>query len=98
MPDQPDDPETHKEAPPSAETGDDDTIRRLLQRSLAEEDGADVDVRLLVQKRLRERSQGKFYGEGWSTSIEPPVARYLVTSLIMLVIAVAVYVVLTVGS
>jgi hypothetical protein len=73
------------------EADDDRSVRELLQRALGAPAEPDIDVLALVQKRLRERSGGKFYGEGWSTSGEPPVAKYLVTSLLMLLIALAVY-------
>ena len=43
-----------------------------------------------VQKKIRQRSRGKFYGDGWSTSKAHP-STYLVTSLIMLVILLAIY-------
>jgi len=43
-----------------------------------------------VQRKLRMRSRGKFYGDGWSTS-ESPKTTYLVTSLIMLVLVVLVF-------
>jgi hypothetical protein len=47
-----------------------------------------------VQKRLRERSGGKFYADPWATSRQPPVATYLVTSVIMLLIVLGIYLVL----
>jgi hypothetical protein len=43
-----------------------------------------------VQKKIRQRSRGKFYGDGWSTSKAHP-STYLITSLIMLVILLAIY-------
>ena len=43
-----------------------------------------------VQRKLRMRSRGKFYGDGWSTS-ESPKATYLVTSIIMLVLVAIVF-------
>ena len=53
-----------------------------------------VDVLQMVQQRLFEKSGGKFYGDGWSTSHDPPVATFLVTTLIMLAVAIAIYVLL----
>ena len=38
-----------------------------------------------VQRRIRTRSRGKFYGDGWSTA-KSPRSTYLVTSLLMLVL------------
>jgi len=53
-----------------------------------------------VQKRIRERSKGKFYADGWSTAKHPPLNTYLVTSLLMLAILVISYALLSplVGS
>ena len=38
-----------------------------------------------VQRKLRVRSRGKFYGDGWSTA-ESPKTTYLITAIIMLVL------------
>ena len=46
-----------------------------------------------VQKKLRVRSRGKFYGDGWSTS-ESPKTTYLITTLIMLVLVALLFLVL----
>ena len=46
-----------------------------------------------VQKRIRARSRGKFYGDGWSTARSPR-STYVMTSLLMLAIVVMVYFVL----
>lgn len=46
-----------------------------------------------VQKRIRLRSQGKFYADGWSTSRSPR-STYLVTSIFMLVLIAFVFLVL----
>jgi predicted PurR-regulated permease PerM len=42
------------------------------------------DVLAGFQKKVRERSDGKFYADGWSTARHPPVNTYLVTSILML--------------
>jgi hypothetical protein len=39
-----------------------------------------------VQRKIRERSRGKFYADGWSTAKHPPLNTYLITSLMMLAI------------
>lgn len=44
-----------------------------------------------VQKRLRERSRGKFYADGWSTREDNPRFTYLVTALVMLVLVLIAY-------
>jgi hypothetical protein len=57
-----------------------------------------VDVLRGVQERLRVRSRGKFYADGWSTREEEPRSTYLVTALFMLVVAVALYLALSPGA
>jgi len=70
-------------------------MNALLRRALAASKETDeVDVLGGVQQRLRERSGGKFYRDGWSTARHPPVATYLVTSLIMLAIVAVIYAIL----
>ena len=49
------------------------------------------DVLAGFQKKVRERSGGKFYEDGWSTSRHPPTTTYLITSLIMLSVLLAIY-------
>lgn len=71
-----------------------DSVTDLLKSTLREEGAPRVDVLAGVQKKLRERSGGKFYADRWSTSKQPPIATYLVTSLIMLAIVSVIYVVL----
>ncbi len=43
-----------------------------------------------VQKKLRVRSRGKFYGDGWSTASSPR-TTYIVTSALMLVLVAIVF-------
>lgn len=69
-------------------------VRRLLQGT-SKSDPAPPDVLRGVQRKLRERSRGKFYADGWSTAKHPPVATYLVTSAIMLGITLAIYALLS---
>lgn len=78
---------------------DEDSVRSLLRGALREE-GPPPDVLLGVQKKIRERSGGKFYADGWSTAKHPPLNTYLVTSLLMLAILVISYALLSplVGS
>ena len=75
-------------------------LSALLKRSLkgadpeaAEPDKADVEKdRLLlasVQRKLRQRSKGKFYADGWSTSQSR--VNYALVAGVMLVVIVAVY-------
>jgi hypothetical protein len=57
----------------------------------AGEEPAPPDVLAGFQKKLRERSGGKFYEEGWSTSRHPPINTYLITSLLMLAVLGVIY-------
>ncbi len=77
-----------------AEPDEEERVRSLLKRSLRH-DAPEVDVLGGVQKKLRERSRGKFYADRWSTAKHPPIFTYLVTSTLMLVIALAVYALIT---
>ena len=74
---------------------EEERLRGLLRGAFKKEDPAEPpDVLRGVQQRIRERSGGKFYEDGWSTAKHPPVYTYLVTSLLMLGIVFAVYVTL----
>ena len=70
-------------------------LGNLLKRSLEEPDdlaaAPEKDARLLasVQHKLRKRSKGKFYGDGWSTSQSR--LNYALIAAVMLVTIVAVY-------
>ena len=76
-----------------------ESLRSMLRGALRE-DEPPPNVLAGVQKRIRERSKGKFYADGWSTAKHPPLNTYLVTSLLMLVILVISYALLSplVGS
>ena len=66
-------------------------VRELLRSALAPPRGA-VAPELLrgVQRKIRKRSRGKFYGDGWSTARSPR-STYLITSLLMLLLMAVVY-------
>ncbi len=80
-------------------------LKALLKRSLAAPDEApppssrasepeaptDADKALLlgVQRKLRKRSKGKFYADGWSTTQSR--VSYALVAIVMLVTIVAVY-------
>jgi hypothetical protein len=53
-----------------------------------------VDVLSGVQHRLRERSGGKFYSDGWTTVRHAPGPTYLVTGILMLAVLFVLYAVL----
>ena len=91
------------DALPAADAADEDfpenevdevDLKEALRGALRPPPGA-VAPQLLrgVQKKLRVRSRGKFYGDGWSTA-ESPRSTYLVTSAIMLVLVAIVFLVL----
>jgi len=78
-------------------------MKALLKRSLAVPDEpaeaeaakpgepteADRELLLKVQKKLRQRSKGKFYGDGWSTTQSK--LNYVLIAGVMLVTIIAVY-------
>ena len=70
-------------------------LSALLKRSLATTDDVlpapERDAKLLasVQQKLRKRSRGKFYGDGWSTTQSR--LNYGLVAAVMLVTIVAVY-------
>jgi hypothetical protein len=70
-------------------------IRDLLRGAATRDAPPQVDVLHGVQRKIRQRSRGRYFADGWSTTRQPPVSTYLVTSLVMLVIVVLVYLVLT---
>ena len=72
---------------PDTETteGEDDDRLRSLVRGAMKEEGEPPDVLAGFQKKVRERSGGKFYADGWSTSRNPPEFTYLVTGILMLI-------------
>lgn len=65
-------------------------VREMLRGALPEPEAAPDLVRG-VQQKIRARSRGKFYADGWSTVKHPPVNTYLATSLMMLFVLAVVY-------
>jgi hypothetical protein len=83
-----------EDAPPpdAADEKDDDAIRALLKPSLvAKKPEAPREGEFLrgVQKRIRTRSRGKFYADGWSTSSSR--VSYMVIALAMLIVIAIAY-------
>jgi hypothetical protein len=69
-------------------------MKALLKKSLAPADAApepakDQELLASVQRKLRQRSKGKFYADGWSTSQSR--MNYGLIAGVMLVVIVAVY-------
>jgi hypothetical protein len=76
-----------------SEADDKDELGADLLSALkgAQTEEAAPDVLAGFQKKLRERSGGKFYEDGWSTSRHPPKSTYLITSLMMLAVLGVIY-------
>ena len=86
----------HETAPADAdesavEDNEADPMRALLKRSLGAESvrGDAPEILRGVQRKIRQRSKGKFYGDGWSTSDSK--VNYLIVALVMLVLIGVVY-------
>jgi len=91
------DPQQPVDRSSSSSGGGDDTDRKIRSILRGGRFGAAHDVDLLggVQRRIRERSRGRFYRDGWSRSAAA--STHVVTSIIMLVILLLVYFVLLPG-
>jgi hypothetical protein len=84
---------TDKKDPKAAHHDDvQESVRSILRRAKIRR-VPEVDLLPGVQRRIRERSRGRFYADGWSRR-GSPTSTYVVTSLLMLVILVIVYFVL----
>ena len=75
-----------------ADESDQETVRSILRRAKIRRT-PEVDLLPGVQRRIRERSRGRFYADGWSRR-GSATSTYVVTSLLMLFILVLVYFVL----
>jgi hypothetical protein len=65
-----------------AEMDEDERLRSMVRGALRVSDEP-PDLLAGFQKKVRERSEGKFYADGWSTARHPPVNTYLVTGLLI---------------
>lgn len=65
-------------------------VREMLRGAIAEPEAL-PDLTRGVQQKLRVRSGGKFYADGWSTVKHPPLNTYLITSLMMLFVTCVIY-------
>lgn len=61
---------------------EDERLRSMLRGALRVSEEP-PDLLAGFQKKVRERSDGKFYADGWSTARHPPVNTYLVTGLMI---------------
>jgi len=73
-----------------SEIGDDERLRSVVRGALRVSDEP-PDVLAGFQKKVRDRSEGKFYADGWSTARHPPVNTYFVTGLMMLLALAVIY-------
>ena len=73
---------------------EDQQMREMIREALDREPSRPPDVLGGVQRKIRERSGGRFYDDGWSTTRHAPVATYMVTSAVMLAIVLAIYAIL----
>jgi len=60
-------------------------LKDLLREAVDPGPDQPVDMLGSVQRKLRERSGGKFYADRWSTTRYAPVSLFFVTSLLMLI-------------
>ena len=56
------------EREPSDDDPESQAVRALLKRSLARDAEDAPDLLPGIQRRLRKRSRGKFFADGWSTA------------------------------
>jgi hypothetical protein len=56
------------EREPSDDDPESQAVRALLKRSLARDAEDAPDLLPGIQRRLRKRSRGKFFADGWSTT------------------------------
>ena len=69
-------------------------MRALLKRSLAPKETEEAPARPVlaeVQRKIRQRSKGKFYSDGWSTT-QARVSYALVAVVMLLIVAIAYFV------
>jgi hypothetical protein len=83
--------EPHEPTEPTDEESDDELVRNLLKRTLAIDVVARDAPDLLhgVQRRIRRRSRGKFFADGWSTGQTK--LGYVLVALVTLVLVAAAY-------
>jgi len=75
-------------APPERDSKDEAALRALLKRSTPAPGAPTPDLLKAVQRKIRRRSKGKFFADGWSTGAGG-MSYMLVALAMLLVIAVA---------
>jgi hypothetical protein len=73
---------------PSDDDPESQAVRALLKRSLAQDAHDAPDLLPGIQRRLRRRSRGKFFGDGWSTA-QTRTSYVLVGLMTILLVALA---------
>lgn len=73
---------------------DDVDVRDLLRSALSTPPPKGEAITEGVQRRIRERTQGRYFADGWSTSTAPK-ATFLITSILMLVVLLLAWILLT---
>ena len=76
---------------PPEDSRDDDAMRALLKRSMSRDGDDAPDLLAGVQRRIRARSRGKFFADGWSTQ-QARFSYALVGLLTLLLVALAYFV------
>jgi hypothetical protein len=76
------------------EPEEDESLRSIVRGALRVSDES-PDLLAGFQKKVRERSDGKFYADGWSTARHPPVNTYFVTGLLILLALAVIYALLS---
>ncbi len=90
-----DDPTRDGASSPASERTSSEELPSWMKSALGGKEDAGVDVLRGVQDRLRERSGGKFYRDGWSTTRHAPFATYFITALLMAATIVLIYAIVT---
>jgi hypothetical protein len=83
----PDPPEEHDDEP-IATPAKDDPMAALLKRSLTVTETKQPSILRGVQKRIRKRSRGKFFADGWSTT-DARISHALIALAMLLVLVIA---------
>jgi hypothetical protein len=80
-------------ASPAGDESEGRAVRALLKRSLSRDVENVPDLLAGVQRRIRDRSRGKFYADGWSTTQAR--VNYALIGLLTLLLVVLAYFVLS---
>ena len=73
---------------------DDVDVRDLLRSALSTPPPKGDAIAEGVRRRIRERTRGRYFADGWSTSSAPK-ATFLITSILMLIVLVLAWLLLT---